>query len=103
MRRLNAAFDVIEFYGTSKKVHESYSEELNLLRAYNPQEILASAKLGNGVAYSIPRALVEGTAGGCHRFVSEEQMQVVQIPIQGSVPQPALQDDRTFEGWRKLE
>ena len=100
---LNIEKPSVQFYGILRKVHESYSAELELLRPYNPQEILATVKPGNGVTYAVPRALVEGTAGGCYRYVSEGQMQVVQIPMQAGVPQPALQDDRTFEGWRKLE
>lgn len=100
---LNIEKPSVEFYGILRKVHESYSEELKLLRPYSPQEILATVEPGNGVTYTIPRALVEGTVGGCYRYVSEGHMQVIQIQTQGGVPQPALQDDRTFEGWRKLE
>ena len=92
-----------EFYCILRNVHESYSTELELLRPYNPQEILAKTKPGNGINYVVPRALVESTIGGCYRFVSEGYMRVVELPTQGGVPQQALQDERTFEGWRKLE
>ncbi len=100
---LNIEKPSVEFYGILRQVHESYSEELKLLRPFSPQEIIGNVDIGTAVPYIIPRAVVEGTVGGCYRYVSEGQMQVVQVQTQGGVLQPALQDDRTFEGWRKLE
>ena len=100
---LNIEKPTVDFYGILRKVHESYRAELELLKPYNPQEILAKADPENGVSYSIPRALVEGTVGGCYRFISEGHIQVVEISTQGGVPQQGLQDQRTFDGWRRLE
>lgn len=60
-----------------------------------------NAKVNEEVPYSITRALVEGTKGGSYGFVSEGRIMRVKVQL-NNVPQEGVQDDRTFEGWRKL-
>ena len=90
------------FYKQLREIHLSYAEELKLLQPYTPQTYLASAEMNAPVPFSITRALVEGTDGGCYGFVSEGTLMRVQVQT-NSGPQEGIKDDRTFEGWRKLQ
>ena len=91
-----------ELYDLLKKVHLSYTEELQLLEPYTPTELFAEDKAGT-LQYSIPRALIEGTVGGCYTFVTEGIMTLMQIQEDASpIPQQLINDNRTFEGWRKI-
>ena len=97
---LNIKKPSAEFYGLLREVHLSYSEELQLLKPFTPQEIFAGSQ-DSSRPYSIPRGLVEGSVGGCYRFISEGTMTRIQVDAGGGVPQEAISDDRTFEGWIK--
>lgn len=88
-------------YKIMRKIQLSYTEELQLLDPYNPQPLLAGAAVNVPVSFAITRALLEGTVGGCYGFVSEGTLMRVQVPINGAT-QEGIQDNRTFEGWRKL-
>ena len=90
-----------ELYKILRKIDISYTEELKLLQPYTSQELLVNAKVNQEVPYSITRALVEGTKGGSYGFVSEGRIMRVKVQL-NNVPQEGVQDDRTFEGWRKL-
>ena len=98
---LNIEKPSTEFYELLKKVHLSYSEELQLLNPFTAKEVFAESE-ESVQTYCIPRGLVEGTVGGCYRFDSEGTMTLIQIQAEGGIPQEAIRDDRTFEGWRKL-
>ena len=89
-------------YKLLRTIHLSYAEELKLLDPFNPQSVLGKAAVNKPVPFSITRGLVEGTAGGCYGFVSEGTLTRVQVPMNGGV-QEGVQDERTFEGWRKLK
>ena len=89
-------------YTLIRKVHLSYAEELMLLEPYTPQSILEGAQTNQPVTYTITRALLEGTVGGCYGFVSQGTLTSVQVPT-GNGQQEGVRDDRTFEGWRKME
>lgn len=90
-----------ELYRLLKQVHASYTEELQLLNPFRPMEFFADGKIGSH-SYRIPRGLIEGTEGGCYSFLSEGIMTLVQVREDGNpVPQQLLNDNRTFEGWRK--
>ena len=90
------------FYKQLREIHLSYAEELKLLEPYAPQTYLAGAEMNVPVLYSITRALVEGSDGGCYGFVSEGTLMRVQVQT-NTGPQEGIKDDRTFEGWRKLQ
>lgn len=89
-------------YGLLRKIHLSYSEELNLLEPYVPQATLNGKARNKLVQYTITRALVEGVDGGCYGFVSEGSCKRIQISTNAG-PQDGIHDERTFEGWRKLK
>ncbi len=88
-------------YQLLRKVHLSYTQELKLLEPYTPQSYLAGVQVNTPVQFSIPRALVEGTVGGCYGFVSEGTLMRVQVQTNNG-PQEGVKDERTFEGWRKM-
>ena len=91
-----------ELYVLLRKVHLSYAQELKLLEPYTPQSILAGAEPNTPTTYRITRALVEGTVGGCYGFESEGTLMSLQVQT-NNVTQKGVKDDRTFEGWRKLQ
>ena len=90
-----------ELYRIIRKIYLSYSSELKLLEPYTPQAYITGAALNSPVNYLIPRALVEGTAGGSYGFVSEGTLTRVQTQVNNAV-QEGVKDERVFEGWRKL-
>lgn len=90
-----------KLYKVLRKIHLSYAGELQLLEPYSPEVVLGSAQSGNPVSYTISRALVEGTVGGSYGFVSAGTL--IRVPVQvNNIEQLAVQDNRTFDGWRKL-
>ena len=91
-----------EFYGLLRQIHLSYTKELNLLEPYAPQAVVGNAAIEELVPYSTTRGLVEGTTGGCYGFVSEGNLKRVQLQTPNG-PQEGVNDERTFEGWRKLQ
>ena len=90
-----------EFYKQLRKIHLSYAKELKLLEPYTPHTFLVGVEVGKSVAFSVSRALVEGTDGGSYAFLSEGFLMRVQLQ-QGNMQQEGVKDERTFEGWRKL-
>ena len=90
------------FYKQLREIHLSYMEELKLLEPYTPQAYLAGKTVNTPISFSITRALVEGTVGGCYGFVSEGTLMRVQVQTNNG-PQEGVKDERTFEGWRKLQ
>ena len=91
-----------DFYKVLRKIHLSYTKELRLLEPYTHQTYLAGADLNAPKSYTNTRALVEGTVGGCYGFISEGTLMRVQVQT-NSGPQEGVKDDRTFEGWRRLQ
>ena len=90
-----------DFYTLLRKINLSYAEELELLRPYSTQAVLRGAEVNSPVGYSLTRALVEGTVGGCYGFVSEGTLKQVEIQTNTGLHE-GVKDDRIFEGWRKL-
>ena len=92
----------VELYRLLKEVHASYAEELQLLNPYRPTEFFGEDQAGSR-SYFVPRGLIEGTAGGCYAYVSEGIMTLMQMQENGSpIQQQVMNDNRTFEGWRKI-
>lgn len=90
-----------ELYKLLKEVHQSYTEELQLLNPYSPMEYFVDGQTGS-LPYVIPRGLIEGTIGGGYAYVSEGILTLMQIREDSNpVPQHLINDNRTFEGWRK--
>ena len=89
-------------YALLRNVHLSYAEELKLLEPYTPQALLDGIGPNVPTRFSITRALVEGTDGGCYGFISEGTLMRVQVQTNTGL-QEGIQDERTFEGWRRLQ
>ena len=90
-----------ELYKILRKIHLSYAEELKLLEPYTPQTFLVETDENIPVPYSITRALVEGSVGGCYGYVSEGTLMRIQLTMNDGLHE-GVKDNRTFEGWRKL-
>jgi len=91
-----------DFYKLLRQIHLSYTRELKLLEPYTPQVFLAGKKVNMPVPFTITRALVEGTIGGCYGFLSEGTLSRVVLKTNNG-SQEGVKDERTFEGWRKLQ
>jgi len=91
-----------ELYELLKSIHQSYTQELQLMNPFTLADFIAEGNAGMN-NYRIPRGLIEGTVGGCYAYVSEGTVSVVQIPLDGGAVQQQLVDDnRRFDGWRKI-
>jgi Periplasmic serine proteases (ClpP class) len=86
-----------ELYALIKAIYDDIASELELTLPYEPNSILGT---DNTKEYCLPRALVESVAGGSHCFYSEGKLARTQVQQQPGVVQTAIQDSRTFEGWR---
>jgi hypothetical protein len=96
---LNIEVPSDNLYSLLRTIHLSYGEEMELLEPYNPQVILG---VNPTASYTFVRGLVEGTLGSCYRFISEGTLTKSMMP--GPLgPQEAITDQRTFEGWKKLQ
>ncbi len=86
-----------KLYEVLKKWTESVRAELELAVPFD-----AHAQLGpqQNVTYSCTRCLLESTASTGQIYVSEGELKKVQIVHPQLGPQEAVNDTRTFEGWR---
>jgi len=90
-----------ELYKLLKRIHLSYTEELQILNPFSPMEYFSDGKVGQR-PYVIPRGLIEGANGGSYAYMSEGIMTLMQVQEDGNpIPRHWLDDNRTFEGWRK--
>ena len=91
-----------ELYKLLKEIHLSYTDELQLLSPFSPMEFFPDGQAGRH-SYQVERGLIEGTIGGCYAYVSEGIVSLITIQEDGSpVSQQVINDNRTFEGWRKI-
>ena len=86
------------------RLRKSYSDEMELRIPYD-LTVLASS--GQSVLYQHTRALIESSEHGAHQFVSEGELMTTELvgPTQSGghlLTQTAIQDRRTFEGWRQV-
>jgi len=86
-----------ELYAIIKKIYDNIANDLQLTIPYNPNLLLSEQ---NQVGYNFERALVESVFGGSHRFTSEGRLIKQQITLPQGIVQDAIQDIRTFEGWK---
>jgi hypothetical protein len=80
-------------YSVIKDIYKDIENELELRNPYNPNVLLATKNSSN---YIMRRALIESIDGGTDVFMSEgvltkQALQTGQI---------AIQDNRSFEGWK---
>lgn len=85
-----------DLYKIIKNIYDDIQQELRLTESFDPKSVLG----GNpSIPYSFKRSLVESYNGGSNYFCSEGQFVSVSIPSPTG-PQPGIQDNRTFEGWK---
>lgn len=84
-------------YQLIKAIYDDIADELKLTTPFDPNLELGGS---NQVSYSFRRALVESIAGGCHTFASEGSLSKQQVQVQPGIVQEAINDRRSFEGWR---
>ncbi len=88
-----------ELYAVIKALYDDLAAELELTVPYDPNSFLAGAPARD---YSFHRAVIQSMSGGKHTYLSEGSLTRHQVPTpQG--PQPGIQDQRTFEGWRRSD
>ncbi len=83
----------MRLYNVIKEIYQSIENELELRNSFNPKIFLSS---NSPYSYSLRRALIESIQGGCDVFLSEGSLTKQSLPN----GQSAIQDNRTFEGWK---
>jgi hypothetical protein len=84
-------------YRLIKAIYDDIAKELELTTPYDPNVVLGQQPTAS---YNFRRGLVESVAGGVHVHVSEGMLTKLQVPNPRGLNQTAIQDERTFEGWR---
>lgn len=86
-----------EQYEILRSLHRDYTKELDLLTPYDPNLLLGQDAQKD---YTLVRGLVESVSGGSTQFVSKGVLRRTQMQMMpGQMPQEAVEDRRTFEGW----
>ncbi len=86
-----------EFYRTIKRLYDDFANELELSKPYDPSAFLRGV---DSADYDLRRAMIESPIGGSHTFVSQGTIALQEIEVAPGVFQNAVNDQRTFEGWR---
>lgn len=84
-------------YKLIKSVYDDLANELLLTTPYDPNVVLGQEQTA---PYEFRRALIESVHGGSHVHISKGTLQKRQIQLQPGLIGNAVQDERTFEGWR---
>ena len=87
----------MELYGLIKEIYDDIESEFELRSPFDPNVLLGSR---NQVQYQLRRAIIESVEYGTDVFLSEGDVSK-QIVQQGQQQQTLIQDNRTFEGWRR--
>lgn len=87
----------MELYGLIKEIYEDIESELELRSPFDPNVLLAKQ---NQTHYQLRRAIIESVEYGTDVFLSEGNF-IKQVAQQGQQQQTLIQDNRTFEGWRR--
>jgi len=85
-------------YRIIKDIYDDIENDLELTTTYDLNQILGTNQTAS---YSFKRALIESIAGGSYYFISEGVLSKQIIQIQPGVVQNILNDQRTFEGWKR--
>ncbi|GHT88375.1 peptidase [Spirochaetia bacterium] len=85
-------------YNLIKAIYDDIEGELELTSALNPNNVLGSNPQAQ---YVYKRALIESIDGGSYYFSSEGILTRQMIQVQPGLLQAAINDQRTFEGWKK--
>lgn len=82
-------------YNIIKAIYDDIENELELRTPYQPATLLGDSSTVN---YSFHRGILDSIDGGSDIFISEGVL--TKLPQQQVNQQIAIQDNRTFEGWR---
>lgn len=94
---LNIEKPNMDLYKIIKAVYDDIESELMLRTPFDPNVQLGNS---NQADYQLRRALIESLDYGTDVFVSEGKL-IKQITQQGNQQQTQIQDNRTFEGWKR--
>jgi hypothetical protein len=83
-------------YEKIKAIYDDFASELQLTAPYDPARLAAAQPQ---TPYLMVRGLIESVDGGSDMFVSEGVLATQQI-VTPQGPRNAVNDQRTFEGWR---
>jgi hypothetical protein len=86
-----------DMYKRLKAIYADFADDLKLAEPYSPDVALAGAQQ---IKYSLRRCFLESAAGGSHFFISEGELSRRSVQTAPGVTQIAVEDRRTFEGWR---
>jgi len=89
-------------YPTLRAVMGSLSEQMRLRE---PLQMSVFAAATGTVDYQYVRAVIESVDHGGHHFLSVGRMEAAELvnPEHPGIRQPAVRDNRTFEGWRRVD
>lgn len=89
-------------YPILQRTTKSLSNEMELRRPFQMNSYAAQT---GAVDYSFTRAVIESTVHGGHHFVSEGRVETTEFMTGdgAALKQTAVQDQRTFDGWRKVD
>lgn len=85
-------------YGIIKRIYDDIRADLRLSIPLDPNVVLGHQ---DHVDYSFQRALIESVTGGSHAFISEGCFKKHALMTSDGIAQTAIEDRRTFEGWRR--
>jgi hypothetical protein len=94
---LNVENPDAELYDLLKAWLKSVSQEMEFANPFDANGILGANPTAK---YSCTRCLLESTAAPRNAFVSEGELKRTQLNHPQFGPQDAINDNRTFEGWR---
>lgn len=89
----------MELYDLIKEIYDDIESELELRSPFDPNILLGNQ---NQTQYQLRRAIIESVEYGTDIFLSEGTVRK-QFVQQGQQQQTLIQDNRTFEGWRREE
>ena len=95
---LNIEKPDMTLYRIIKDIYDDIESELEFRTPYNPNIQLGAS---NNATYSLRRALIESLEYGTDVFVSEGNLVRQTAVVQGNQQQTTIQDNRTFEGWKR--
>ena len=87
----------MDLYGLIKEIYDDIESEFELRTPFSPNVVLGDRDRAN---YQLRRAIIESVEYGTDVFLSEGTLRK-QIVQQGRQQQTRIQDNRTFEGWRR--
>ncbi len=97
--KLSSGATAENFYKILRELQYSICETLLLRSGFSPDTELSDKE---EVGYSLYRAMIESLSYGSHLFVSEGKLKRVQLGQTGELHNIGIQDNRYFEGWRKV-